>query len=172
MRSPYGADNPIKEFSYKESVEGSKENFLWGSAAYAFGANLSDSFAKYRWCPNIVGPSSGGAVLDLPTYNYMEKGEAKVLPPTEVMLSDRKEFELAEQGFIGLSVRKGTDNATFFSANSAQKAKFFGTDDESKAAELNYKLGTELPYLFVINRLAHYIKVLQRENIGSWKDSQ
>ena len=169
LRSPYGEDNPIKEFNYTETVDGSRENFLWGSAAYAFAANLSDSFAKYRWCPNIIGPNSGGGVSDLPVYNYEENGEPKVMAPTEVMLSDRKEFELAEQGFIGLSVRKGTDNATFFSANSTQKAKFFGNDDESKAAALNYKLGTELPYLFVINRLAHYIKVLQRENIGSWK---
>jgi type VI secretion system protein ImpC len=86
------------------------------------------------------------------------------------MLSDRQEFELAEQGFIGLIARKGTDNATFFSANSCQKAKVFGNTPEDKAAETNFKLGTELPYLFMIDRLAHYIKVLQREHIGSWKN--
>jgi type VI secretion system protein ImpC len=89
--------------------------------------------------------------------------------PTEVTISDRREYELSEQGFMGLTVRKGADNATFFSANSPQKPKFFGNDPEAKQAEMNYKLGTELPYLFVVNRLAHYLKVLQRENIGSWK---
>jgi type VI secretion system protein ImpC len=87
----------------------------------------------------------------------------------ETKLSDRREFELSEQGFMGLTVRKGTDNATFFSATSPQKAKYFGNDPEAKQAETNFKLGTELPYLFVVNRLAHYIKVIQRENIGSWK---
>jgi type VI secretion system protein ImpC len=111
----------------------------------------------------------GGAVTDLPVHKYEDKGEIKILSPTEVTLSDRREYELAEQGFIGLTVRKGTDNATFFSANSEQKANFFGTDPEAKEAETNYRLGTQLPYLFVVNRLAHYIKVLQRENIGSWK---
>ncbi|HEX7048207.1 MAG TPA: type VI secretion system contractile sheath large subunit [Gammaproteobacteria bacterium] len=169
LRLPYGEENPSREFNYQETVEGSKENFLWGNAAFAFASRLTASFAEYRWCPNIIGPQSGGAVNDLPVYKYEDKGEIKVMSPTEVTLSDRREYELAEQGFIGLTVRKGTDNATFFSANSVQKAKFFGTDAEAKEAETNYRLGTQLPYLFVVNRLAHYIKVLQRENIGSWK---
>ncbi len=169
LRQPYGEENPIKEFNYTENVTGSQEKFLWGNSSFAFATNLTKSFAKYRWCPNVIGPQSGGAVEDLPIHKYEDKGEIKAMCPTEVMLSDRKEFELAEQGFVGLTVRKGSDNATFFSANSAQKPKFFGTDEESKQMETNYKLGTELPYLFVINRLAHYIKVLQRENIGSWK---
>jgi len=169
LRQPYGEENPIKSFNYEENVDGSRGNFLWGNSAFAFATNLSKSFAQYRWCPNIIGPSSGGAVEDLPIHKYEENGEIKTMAPTEVMLSDRREFELAEQGFMGLTVRKGTDNATFFSANSCQKPKFFGNDAEAKQAETNYKLGTELPYLFVINRLAHYIKVLQRENIGSWK---
>jgi type VI secretion system protein ImpC len=169
LRQPYGEDNPAKAFNYSESVEGSRENFLWGNSAFAFATNLTRSFAKYRWCPNIIGPQSGGVVEDLPTYQYKENGEIKTMPPVETTLSDRREFELSEQGFMGLTVRKGTDNATFFSANSPQKAKFFGNDSESKQAETNFKLGTELPYLLVVNRLAHYIKVLQRENIGSWK---
>ena len=169
LRQPYGEENPVREFKYAEDVEGSREHFLWGNAAFAFASNLTRSFAQYRWCPNIIGPQAGGAVQDLPVHRYEENGQTKTMPPTEVVLSDRREFELSEQGFMGLTVRKGTDNATFFSANSAQKPKFFGTDPEAREAELNYKLGTELPYLFVVNRLAHYLKVLQRENIGSWK---
>lgn len=169
LRQPYGEDNPSKSFNYSENVEGSKENFLWGNSSFAFATNLTRSHAKYRWTPNIVGPQSGGMIEDLPMHNYVENGETKTMAPVEVTLSDRREFELSEQGFMGLTVRKGTDNATFFSANSPQKPKFFGNDAESKQAETNYKLGTELPYLFVVNRLAHYIKVLQRENIGSWK---
>lgn len=169
LRSPYGEDNQVKEFNYQEGIGTNFEKLCWGSAAYSFAANMSRSFAKYRWCPNIVGPQSGGEVLDLPVYKYQENGETKIYSPTEVMLSDRQEFELAEQGFMGLIARKGTDNATFFSANSCQKAKFFGNSPEDKQAETNFKLGTQLPYLFMIDRLAHYIKVLQREHIGSWK---
>jgi type VI secretion system protein ImpC len=85
------------------------------------------------------------------------------------MLSDRQEFELAEQGFVGFVSRKDADNATFFSANSCQKPKFYGNTPEGQRAAINHKLGTELPYLFMIDRLAHYIKVLQREHLGSWK---
>jgi type VI secretion system protein ImpC len=169
LRQPYGEENPSKSFKYNETVDDSREKFLWGNASYAFATNLTRSFAKYRWTPNIIGPQSGGMVEDLPIHKYNENGELKSMPPVEVMLSDRREFELSEQGFMGLTVRKGADNATFFSANSPQKAKYFGSDPESKQAETNFKLGTELPYLYVVNRLAHYIKVLQRENIGSWK---
>ncbi|MFT5220427.1 MAG: type VI secretion system protein ImpC [Gammaproteobacteria bacterium] len=169
LREPYGEENPSKVFNYQENVESSKENFCWGNSSYAFASNLTRSYAKYRWCPNIVGPQSGGAIEDLPMHRYQENGETKNMAPVETTLSDRREFELSEQGFMGLTVRKGTDNATFFSATSPQKPKYFGSDAEAKQAETNFKLGTELPYLFVVNRLAHYIKVLQRENIGSWK---
>ena len=171
LRQPYDMeDNPIKRFGYAENVAHSHEYYLWGNTAYAFGTRLTDSFAKFRWCPNIIGPQSGGAVEDLPLHHFQSMGEIETKIPTEVLVSDRREYELAEEGFIALTMRKGSDNAAFFSANSVQKPKNFGNSDEGKAAELNYKLGTQLPYLFIINRLAHYIKVLQREQLGSWKE--
>ena len=171
LRTPYGEDTvPAKTFRYNEGVSGGNQNFLWGNAAFAFASRLSDSFAQYRWCANVIGPQGGGTVDDLPIYNYEAMGEIQTKIPTEVLISERREFELAEQGFIALTMRKNTDNAAFFSANSCQKPKFFGNDKEGKDAELNYKLGTQLPYIFVVSRLAHYIKVIQRENIGTWKE--
>lgn len=170
LRLPYGLDSvPTKSFNYDEGVAGSTGNYLWGSAAMAFATRLTDSFAKFRWCPNIIGPQSGGALENLPVHTFESLGQLQAKIPTEVLISDRREYELAEQGFIALTMRKGSDNAAFFSANSVQKPKFFGTSTEGKEAELNFKLGTQLPYMFIVNRLAHYIKVLQRENIGSWK---
>ncbi|MGP7735761.1 type VI secretion system contractile sheath large subunit [Oceanimonas smirnovii] len=171
LRQPYDPEaNPVKSFVYQEDVSSSHEHYLWGNTAFAFASRLTDSFAKFRWCPNIIGPRSGGAVEDLPLHHFESMGEIETKIPTEVLVSDRKEYELAEEGFISLTMRKGSDNAAFFSANSTQKPKFFGISEEGKAAELNYKLGTQLPYLFVVSRLAHYIKVLQREQIGSWKE--
>jgi len=99
-------------------------------------------------------------------------GETQTKVPTEIMISERREFELSEEGFIALTYRKDSDNACFFSANSTQKPKYFGQSPEGKAAELNYRLGTQLPYLFVTCRIAHYLKVLQREQIGTWKERQ
>ena len=172
LRLPYGKDTvPVKSFDFEEKPQGQTANYLWGNAAFAFASRLNDSFAKYRWTPNIVGPQSGGAVEDLPLDHFESMGQTETKIPTETLVSDRREFELAEQGFISLTMRKGSDNAAFFSANSAQKPKFFGNNPEGKTAELNYKLGTQLPYMFIVNRLAHYIKVLQRENIGSWKSA-
>jgi len=171
LRVPYGDETvPSKQFRYNENVSDGNEQFLWGNAAFAFASRLSESFAQYRWCANIIGPQGGGTVKDLPIYNYQAMGETQTKIPTEVLISERREFELAEQGFIALTMRKNTDNAAFFSANSVQQAKFFGNTKEGKEAELNYKLGTQLPYIFIVSRLAHYIKVIQRENIGTWKE--
>ena len=78
------------------------------STAYAFGTRLTDSFAKFRWCPNIIGPQSGGAVDDLPLHHFESMGEIETKIPTEVLVSDRREYELAEEGFIALTMRKGT----------------------------------------------------------------
>jgi type VI secretion system protein ImpC len=171
LRLPYGPETqPVKAFNYQEDVSATHEEYLWGNTAFAFASRLTDSFAKYRWCANIIGPMAGGAVEDLPLHLYDAMGEIQTKIPTEALISERREFELAEEGFIALTMRKGSDNAAFFSANSAQKAKFFGISKEGKEAELNYKLGLQLPYMFVINRLAHYLKVIQRENIGTWKE--
>ncbi|BBT14501.1 type VI secretion protein [Pseudomonas sp. 1D4] len=171
LRNPYDPEeNPVKTFVYRENVANDHEHYLWGNTAYTFASRLTDSFAKFRWCPNIIGPQSGGAVEDLPLHHFESMGEIETKIPTEVLVSDRREYELAEEGFIALTMRKGSDNAAFFSANSTQKPKFFGISEEGRTAELNYKLGTQLPYLFIVNRLAHYLKVLQREQIGSWKE--
>lgn len=168
LRPTYGEDITIRSFNYKETIS-DKNDYCWGNAAFAYATRLVDSFARYRWCPNIIGPQSGGAVLDLPIHVSEENGRVKINGPVEVAISDRKEFELSELGFIPFTMRKDSDSAVFFSSNSIQKPKIFGNDDEGKQAELNYRLGTQLPYLFIVNRLAHYIKVLQRENLGSWK---
>jgi type VI secretion system protein ImpC len=163
-------DQPIGRFSYDENIDGRHENYLWGNSAFLLASCINDSFARYRWCPNIIGPQSGGAVEDLPVHLYESLGQLQAKIPTEVLISDRKEFELAEEGFITLTMRKESDNAAFFSANSVQKPKNFPKTPEGLQAQTNYKLGTQLPYLFIVNRLAHYIKVLQREQIGSWKE--
>ena len=171
LRLPYGnKTQPAKNFSYEEDVVGRHERYCWGNAAYAMASRIADSFAKFRWCPNIIGPQAGGSVEDLPLHQYEAMGEIQTKCPTEVQISERREFELSEEGFIALTFRKDADNACFFSANSCQKPKTFGQSAEGKDAELNYRLGTQLPYMFVVCRIAHYIKVLQREQIGSWKE--
>ncbi|WP_324832174.1 type VI secretion system contractile sheath large subunit [Pseudomonas saxonica] len=173
LRTPYdGLENPVRSFGYNEAIDGQHDHYLWGNTAFLMATRLTESFARYRWCPNIIGPQSGGTVEDLPVHLYESLGQLQAKIPTEALISDRKEYELAEAGFIALTLRKDSDNAAFFSANSIQKPKQFPKTHEGQIAQTNYKLGTQLPYLFIVNRLAHYIKVLQREQIGSWKERQ
>jgi type VI secretion system protein ImpC len=171
LRTPYGEKGiPVKSFNFEEDVVDNHERYLWGYASNALVTRITDSFAKYRWAPNIIGPQAGGTVDALPLHVYEAMGETQTKAPTEIMLTERREYELSEEGFIGLTFRKDADNAAFFSANSVQKAKTFANTAEGKAAETNYRLGTQLPYMFIMTRLAHYIKVLQREQVGTWKE--
>ena len=170
LRVPYDSESiEVKAFNYNENVSGSHEDYLWGNAAFAFASNLTKSFARYRWCVNIIGPQGGGEVSDLPLHQFDSIGGLQTKIPTEVYISGRREFELSEQGFMGLTMRKKSDNACFFSANSVQKPKNFPDTEEGNRAKTNYTLGTQLPYMFVANRLAHYMKIIQTENIGTWK---
>jgi type VI secretion system protein ImpC len=171
LRLPYGEkSHKVASFNFNEDVIDKHENYLWGQSAIALASRVADSFAKYRWCPNIIGPQAGGTVENLPLHQYEAMGAIQTKIPTEVLITERREYELSEEGFIALTYRKESDNACFFSANSAQKPKFFGNSAEGKAAETNYRLGTQLPYMFIMSRLAHYLKVLQREQIGTWKE--
>jgi len=168
LRAPMNPeDNPSKAFDFTENVTGSEHNrYLWGNASVAFASRLTESFGSNGWCVNIRGPQAGGVVEDLPLHMYEDEGENKIKIPTEVMISDRQELELAESGFMPLTFYKNRDYACFFSAQSTQKPKRYST----AAATANAKLSANLPYLFLASRLSHYLKVIQRENIGAAKE--
>ncbi len=171
LRQPYNEINgPTKHFNYTEDVIGKRDNYLWGYASHAFATRVADSFAKYRWCPHIIGPQAGGTVENIPLDQYATMRNIQNKIPTEVFITERREYELSEEGFIALTYRKESDNACFFSANSVQKPKSFSQSPDSRQIETNYRLGTQLPYIFIMTRLAHYLKVLQREQIGTWKE--
>ena len=173
LRMPYGpTTNRVKAFEYEEDVVGKHEAYLWGNAAFALATRVAESFARYRWCPHIIGPTTGGTVDDLLLHEYEALGRIQTKIPTEIMITERREYEISEEGFIPFTYRPDTANACFFSANSAQKPKYFGISAEGREAALNHRLATQLPYLFIVSRLAHYIKVIQRENIGTWKERQ
>ena len=172
LRAPYGrrdSELSVKAFDFSEDVVDQHDRYLWGPASLAMTARIAESFARYRWCPNIIGPQGGGSVHGLPLHQYEQGGELKTKLPCETAITDRQELQLANLGFIGLVLRQDSDNAAFFSANSSQRPATFTRTPEGFAAQQSAQLGARLPYMFVITRLAHYLKVLQREQIGTWK---
>lgn len=167
LRLPYGEQNPIRSFCYEEQVNGeTAANYLWGNAGFACAANMARSFQKYGWTLNIRGPESGGKVEQLPLHQYdIGKGlQTKI--PSETIIPETRELEYANLGFIPLSYYKNSDFACFFSANSVQKPQQYLAAD----ATFNSRINARLPYIFLSSRLGHYLKVLQRENIGSNKN--
>jgi len=168
LRLPYGPDTvPTKGFNYEEQVTGDDhQKYLWGNSSFSFAANMVRAFQRDGWSVQIRGPQAGGKVDDLPVHLY-DVGKGKQMKiPTEVPISETLEFECANLGFMPLSHYQGRDFACFFSANSAQRPKLY--DDE--AATANSRINSRLPYIFLASRISHYLKVLQRENIGATKD--
>ncbi|KAB8309379.1 MULTISPECIES: type VI secretion system contractile sheath large subunit [Rahnella] len=167
-RLPYGPDTvPVRSFNYVEEVKGpDHDKYLWTNASFAFAANMIKSFIKNGWCVQIRGPQAGGAVTELPIHLYDLGTGNQVKIPSEVMIPETREFEFANLGFIPLSYYKNRDYSCFFSANSAQKPAQFDT----VAATANSRINARLPYIFLLSRIAHYLKLIQRENIGTTKD--
>ncbi|WP_445672899.1 type VI secretion system contractile sheath large subunit [Pseudomonas inefficax] len=167
-RLPYGPDTkPVRGFNYIESVKGPDHaKYLWVNASFAFAANMVKSFIKNGWCVQIRGPQSGGAVTDLPIHLYDLGTGNQVKIPSEVMIPETREFEFSNQGLIPLSYYKNRDYACFFSANSAHKPAIYDTPE----ATANSRINARLPYVFLLSRIAHYLKLIQRENIGTTKD--
>jgi type VI secretion system protein ImpC len=167
LRDPYGkATVPVEAFDYEEGVDGSTHgNYLWGNSAWALGARITQAFARFGWCATIRGVESGGLVEGLPVHNFRtDSGDIAMKCPTETPITDRREKELADLGFVPLVHCKGTPNAAFFSVQSAQKPKVYDKD----AATANARLSAQLPYIFAVSRFAHYLKAMMRDKIGGF----
>jgi type VI secretion system protein ImpC len=167
MRLPYGTQTvPTETFNFEEDVDGTDHRkYLWGNAAYSFGTRLTEAFAKYYWTVAIRGVEGGGLVQGLPSHTFRtDEGEVALKCPTEIAVTDRREKEFADLGFIPLVHCKNTDYAAFFAAQSCNKAKKYDTD----FANANARLSTQLQYMFAISRFAHYLKAMMRDKIGSF----
>jgi len=168
-RQPYGArTNPVDEFDFEEDTGAADHSkYAWANAAYAMATNINRSFKLYGWCSRIRGIESGGAVEGLPVHTFpTDDGGVDMKCPTEIAISDRREAELAKNGFMPLIHRKNSDFAAFIGAQSLQKP--FEYDDPDATANAN--LAARLPYLFACCRFAHYLKCIVRDKIGSFKE--
>jgi type VI secretion system protein ImpC len=167
IRQPYGMNTvPVEAFNYEEQVDGTDHSkYLWANAAWALGTRITQAFALYGWTATIRGVESGGLVDGLPVHNFRtESGDLAMKCPTEVPISDRREKELADLGFVPLVHQKGTDKACFFSVQSAQKPKVYDTP----SATANARISAQLPYIFAVSRFAHYLKSIMRDKIGGF----
>ncbi|MFA5172483.1 MAG: type VI secretion system contractile sheath large subunit [Sulfuriferula sp.] len=156
----------VEGFNFVEDVDGTDHSkYLWCNATYAFGAKLTKAFEDFGWCAAIRGVEGGGLVEDLPTHTFKtDEGEIALKCPTEIAITDRREKELSDLGFISLVHCKNTDYAAFFGAQSAQKSKKYNTD----SANANAVLSAQLQYIFTVSRIAHYMKAMMRDKIGSF----
>ncbi len=169
-RLPYGANTvPVDDFGYEEVAAGEvdHEEYCWMNAAYALGTRLTDAFSQYGWCTAIRGAEGGGKVEGLPTHTFTsDDGDVDMKCPTEIAITDRREAELSNLGFLPLCHYKNQDYAVFFGAQTAQKPKKYDRPEACANAEISARL----PYIMATSRFAHYLKVMARDKIGSFME--
>lgn len=168
LREPYDPENnPADAFEFVEEVDGRDHSkYLWGNAAYALSERMTNAFAKYKWCAAIRGVEGGGLVEDLPVHTFKtDEGDVAMKCPTEIAITDRRENELSNLGFISLVHNKETNKAAFFGGQTTNKPKEYDTNE----ATANAALSARLPYIMASSRFAHYIKAIMRDKIGSFQ---
>ena len=176
-RLPYGTDTkPIEAFNFEESnmdsdgrqLENDHDDYCWMNAAYSMGTTLTKSYAEYGWCTSIRGAEGGGKVEGLPSHTFVsDDGDVDQKCPTEIGITDRREAELSKLGFLPLCHYKNTDHAVFFGAQTTQKPKKFDDPDATSNAEISARL----PYIMATSRIAHFLKVMARDKIGSFMEA-
>ncbi|MBI3898986.1 MAG: type VI secretion system contractile sheath large subunit [Gammaproteobacteria bacterium] len=172
-RLPYGsATKPVEAFNFEEMNDGTppkNDDYAWMNAAYVLGTRLTNAFAEYGWCTAIRGAEGGGRVENLPVHlTTTDDGDIDMQCPTEIAITDRREAELSGLGFMPLSHYKSTDYAVFFGGETAQKAQVFDRPE----ATANAAISARLPYLMATSRIAHYLKVMARDKIGSFMEAE
>lgn len=191
LRPPYGAKTaPVEGFSFEEDVnynpapkdrrkfnvdpetrapldpKAEHPKYLWGNAAYALGQRITNAFAMYKWTAAIRGVEGGGLVQNLPHHNFLtDEGDIAHKCPTEVAITDRREKELNDLGFISLVHRKNWDTAAFFGGQTVQKPLVYN----NPKATANARISSQLPYILAASRFAHYLKVIMRDKVGSFE---
>jgi len=173
-RVPYGsATKTVEAFAYEEApIKDGRtqpmphDSFCWMNAAYVMATRLTDAFSKYNWCTAIRGAEGGGKVENLPSYTFVsDDGDPDQKCPTEIGITDRREAELSKLGFLPLLHYKNTDYAVFFGAQTTQKPKKYDRPE----ATANAAISARLPYMMATARFSHYLKIMARDKIGSFK---
>ena len=168
-RLPYGSKtSPVEEFNFEEETGNADHNkYTWANSAYAMAVNINRAFKLYGWCARIRGVESGGAVEGLPTHTFpTDDGGVDMKCPTEIAITDRREAELAKNGFMPLLHRKNSDVAAFIGAQSLNKPAEYDDPD----ATANAALSARLQYMFACARFSHFLKCMVRDKVGSFRE--
>jgi type VI secretion system ImpC/EvpB family protein len=170
LRKPW-SDEPAHTygFRYEEGRSPAGQRRLFGNPIWAFGAVLVRTFTQSGWLAGIRGVERGvlgGGLVVGPVHESFLSGAPGSVPKpiTEVVITDEREKELADLGFIPLAHCHGTSLAAFYSVPSAKKPELLSKPE----AAVNARLSTMLHYMLCVSRFAHYLKVIGRDKVGSY----
>ncbi|WP_310620647.1 type VI secretion system contractile sheath large subunit [Flexibacterium corallicola] len=172
-RLPYGKNGlSAKSFDFNElqmDGEGNQRpadnsQLVWSNAAYEMALKMNEAFTAFGWCTAIRGLDNGGKVDQLPNLTYKsDAGDVQQHCPSEVNLTDEREKELSDLGFLPLVHYKNSSYAVFIGSQTVQRPKTYTDLD----ATSNAAISARLPYIMASSRIAHYLKVMGRDKLGS-----
>jgi type VI secretion system protein ImpC len=108
LRLPYGADTePTERFDFEEMTSSPEHNhYLWGNPALACVYSLAQAFSHYGW---DLRPGVVQEIESLPLHVYKERGESRITPCAEVLLTERAAEIILDKGFMPLLSLKNRD---------------------------------------------------------------
>ncbi len=173
IRKPYTNEfTQLGNIKFKESLQDTSD-YLWANGCYAVGTVLIREYASVNWFSHIEGSprdqvaggiidcfNCGDFLTDSPNINN------KIL--TEVLVTDAKEKELSQLGFISLCHCYDSDLMAIHSYSSIQNSKNFTNEQTNE----NARLSAMLQHILCASRFAHYIKVIIRDKIGSFVNAR
>lgn len=171
--------NKVHKLSYCSVIGTSIRQYknILGNSAYGFAAVIINSFIRTGWFLDVIGmPTSDsydeegfGIVPKLRSESFFEQLYPKTAqvffkPLTEIVISEHKEKELADLGFIPLCHIRDRDFTVVYSNNSIRHL-----NSKVKHKE-NFEVSSALQYMLCVCRFAHYIRVITRQKLGLYSN--
>jgi type VI secretion system protein ImpD/type VI secretion system protein ImpC len=149
---------------------------VWMTAGYSFAAIVARAFVNHAWPADVRGSETdfigAGLVTDLPIEPFRtDPDHVWIRFPLDLVLSDRLEAALVEAGLMPLSALPYSEEAVFSAVRSLQApASYIGRT--AAAANANARLSAQLNSMLCVSRFAHYVKIMGREMVGSFKTAE
>ncbi|HEX7070060.1 MAG TPA: type VI secretion system contractile sheath large subunit [Rhodothermales bacterium] len=145
-RNRYGPEDPAHGLSLEESED------LWIGGAYVVAAAIARSFTTTGWPTHIRGMAAGVEGLPL-------RRDSRGAVSTAAILSEDRQADFAEAGFVVVGCRLNRDDAFPVYAPTVRRAEAF--DDPASRAEASEH--ASLPARLFLARVAQYALAFENE---------
>jgi type VI secretion system protein ImpD/type VI secretion system protein ImpC len=160
-------------FRFRETVLTASDR-VFSNAGYLVAACVIRAFEEYSWPADMRGYDidrlGGGIIEDLPEpWFTTDPADGLDRPAVELMLTDRQERALVAAGLLPVSSLPFGGQALVGAARSLQAPATRYAGANASAAAANAQISAQLNSMVCVARFAHYVKIMGRDMVGSFK---